>query len=154
MKTVNDLISFKSSQFSTIDKNATVIVAFEKMESANQDCIVVVENGKCVGMISEVDYMHKIILARKNPARIKVREVMTSCICAVDASDSIFKCLELMDTFKIKHLMVFNGLVFKGIVSLHDLMLAAFNDNSQTQFEIEYSGYDFGNYISTTSYIS
>jgi len=129
MKTVLDILNNKLQNENTIDKNEMVNQAFTKMEKENLDYIIVMENNNCIGIMSEVDYMHKIILAKKNPKYTRVKEIMTNSICAVDIKEPIHKCLELMDSFKIRHLLVFEDFVFQNVITLHDLMHVSYENN-------------------------
>ncbi len=141
MKSVKDILNGKKLNAKTINENAMVIEAFTLMETENMDYVIVMEEGNCVGIISEVDYMHKIMLARKNPAQTKVKDIMSSSIHSVSINEPIHRCLELMDTFKIRHLLVFDGFMFKGVITLHDLMLAAFDGNVDNMLEKDQENY-------------
>lgn len=135
MKSVKDILSKKNLVTKTVNENDMAIDAFFLMETENMDYAIVMENNVCVGIISEVDYMHKIILARVNPAQTKVKEIMTSCIHSAHVDEPIHRCLEMMDAFKIRHLLVFDEGVLKGVITLHDLMLAAFDGNIDNELE-------------------
>jgi signal-transduction protein with cAMP-binding, CBS, and nucleotidyltransferase domain len=137
MKTVKDILNKNFMNSNTINEDAMAIDAFILMETKNMDYTVVLEGTECVGIISEVDYLHKIILAQKNPNETSVKDIMTSCICSVDVKDPIHKCLELMDTFRIRHLLVFDAFSYEGVITLHDLMLSAFNESVDKLIEQE-----------------
>ncbi|OIR01288.1 D-arabinose 5-phosphate isomerase [mine drainage metagenome] len=129
MKTIKDIFKKKSLYSNTISGDAIVIDALAMMEEKNLDFVIVIENNNCVGVLSETDYLHKIILAGKNPYDTKVKDIMTHCIHAVDIEETVLNCLRLMDTFKIRHLLVFEGFLFKGVITLHDLMHASIKEN-------------------------
>ncbi len=129
MKTAKEIINSKFLSFSTITKDSKVIDAFTMMETLNIDYVVVMDGKSCIGILSEVDYMHQIILARRNPYKTTVKEIISNQIYAVDHEEPVHRCLELMDTFKIRHLLVFDSHHLKGVITLHDLMLAAFEEN-------------------------
>jgi CBS domain-containing protein len=141
MKTAKDLLSNNLLHSNTINEDAMAIDALALMENKNVDYAIVTEGSNCVGIMSEVDYMHKIILARKNPKQTKVKDIMTNSICAVDINDPVHVCLGLMDTFKIRHLLVFDKFSFKGVITLHDLMHAAFEENVEPLLEQEQARY-------------
>ena len=149
MKTAKDIINKNSQKSNTVNKEALVIDAFNLMESENIDYTVVIEGDECVGIMSEVDYMHKIILARKDPRQTRLKEVMTNSLCAVDAKDPIHICLGLMDTFKIRHLLVFDNFLYQGVITLHDLMRAAYKENLDSLLAQEEANYllSIGGYI-------
>ena len=141
MKTAKDVLNSMLLNSNTISKDAMVMDAFVLMETKDLDYVTVIENGNCVGIISEVDYMHKILLARKDPNRTKVKDIMTSCIHSVTMDEPIHRCLGIMDTFKIRHLVVFDSFNFKGVISLHDLMQSAYEENVDNLLEQEETRY-------------
>ncbi|HEX3025153.1 MAG TPA: CBS domain-containing protein [Chitinophagaceae bacterium] len=127
----------------SICSDAIVIEALALMESENLDYVVVTENNSCVGVMSETDYTHKIILGQMDAETTRVKDIMTQCIHAVDINESVLKCLELMDSFKIRHLLVFEGFLFKGVITLHDLMHAFAKENPVGLQELEKASYQF-----------
>lgn len=146
MKSIREILNCKELMTKTVCENDKVIDAFFLMETENSDYVVVTEDDVCVGILSEVDYMHKIILARANPSQIKVKEIMSSCVHSVNIEEPVHRCLEMMDTFKIRHLLVVENGVFKGVLTLHDLMLAAFEGNIDNMLEE-----DQHQYVNSTS---
>ncbi len=145
MKTVKDILSSTFRNGNTINEDAVATDAFALMERNNSDYVIVMEGSSCVGIMSEVDYMNKIILARKDPAKTKVKDIMTSSICAVDLEEPVYRCLELMETFKIRHLLVFEGFSLKGVITLHDLMHASFEENIENLLEQDQAKYILSN---------
>ena len=137
MKTAKDVIDNFFFHTNTISKDALASDAFSIMETENRDYMVVLEDNECVGIVSEIDYMKKIILAGINSGQTKVQDIMTSSICFVDMKDPVLKCLELMDSFKIRHLLVFENASFRGVITLHDVMRAIFEETVIKQFEQE-----------------
>ncbi len=143
MKTIKNILKKKSLNSVSISGDAMVADALSLMESKNLDYVIVTENNNCVGVMSETDYTHKIILGRMDPTKTSVKEIMTNCIHAVDINDSVLSCLELMDSFKIRHLLVFEGFLFKGVITLHDLMHAFVEEDSADLQELEKVTYQF-----------
>ncbi len=126
MKRAKDILRNSVFSYFTIKANAMVLEAFHLMEKENTDFVIVMEGAETIGIISEVDYMHKVILARKDPSQTSVKEIMSCNICSVDSEEPIHRCMELMDTFKIHHLLVFEVGSLKGVISLHDMMHAIY----------------------------
>jgi len=141
MKTAKDILYNNSILNNSIDEDKMVIDAFNQMRIENLDYVLVTEANVCIGIVSEVDYMTKIILARKNPRHTKVKDIMTSRTCNVDIKDSFLKCLELMNTLKIRHLLVYEDSILKGVIRLRDLILAAFEEDIDSLLEEEQMNY-------------
>ena len=141
MKKVIDILKNNCLNSLIICGDEMAIKAFALMEDGNTDYVIVTEGDECVGIVSEVDYMQKIILARRNPNRTKVKDIMTSSICSVEINDPVHMCLGLMETFKIRHLLVFDNFKFKGVITLHDLMLSAYEEDLDNILEQQESKY-------------
>ena len=63
---VKKLLEAKGSQVYTISPDATVYDALKLMSEKEIGALVVVENGKMLGIFSERDYARKVILKGKN----------------------------------------------------------------------------------------
>lgn len=143
MKTIKHILRKKPLASISISSDAMVADALALMEAGNLDYVVIIENNNCVGVISETDYTHKVILGQMDAEATRVKDIMTQCIHAVDINESVLKCLELMDSFKIRHLLVFEGFSFKGVITLHDLMHAFAEENPSGLQQLEEASYQF-----------
>ena len=62
----------------TIDANDTVFVACKKYNDYKVGCLVVEDNGFCVGIVTERDIIERTICMKKDPQKTKVSEM--SCL--------------------------------------------------------------------------
>ena len=74
---VKKLLDSIGHDVNTISPGAAVYDALALMAKKEIGALVVVENGKMVGIISERDYARKIILKGKSSKETLVREIMT-----------------------------------------------------------------------------
>ena len=130
MKTVKDIVKEKQLATNTINGDAMVVDAFLLMEEKNEDYVVVKDNDQFIGVISGPDFMHKIIIGGLNASKTSVKDIMKRCVHAVDNTETVHHCLGIMDAFKIRHLLVFEGFKFTGVITMHDLMLASLKENT------------------------
>lgn len=149
MKSIKDIRANNYLSAVTVDENASALDAFALMETKDLDYIIVLDKLDCIGIISEIDYLKKVILTGIDPNQIKVKDIMTSGICSVDINESVNRCLELMETFKIRHLIVFENLSPIGVITLHDLMRASFEENTHNTDSQEYFKYAHGSRLFT-----
>jgi CBS domain-containing protein len=96
MITVNRLLETKGHDIWSISPDALVFEALRLMAEKNVGALLVTEDEKIVGIISERDYARKIILKGKRSANTLVREIMTHRVISVTADQSIEYCMELM----------------------------------------------------------
>lgn len=122
MKTVKDILTKKASHFNSVDCNDKVIDAIALMARENMNYVIVEEQGEFKGILSEKDYVRKVILAGRESKNTKVGDIMSADIPLVDVEDSTDNCRELMNGFKISFLPVFDNFDFVGVITLSDLL--------------------------------
>ncbi len=135
MKTAKDIINSNSLKLNTIESDAMVIEALTLMIAEKTDYVTVKEGNRFIGIIRESDYLSKIILPGKDPEKTKVKDIMSINRWSVNMDEPVYKCLELMDTYKIRHLLVFDDAILMGVITLHDLMIAALEENVDKQLK-------------------
>ncbi len=135
MKKVKELLAKKTLRFNTISAESRVIDALALMKTEGDSYVIVMEKGNYIGVMSERDYSHKIILAGKNSSETKVKDIMTKDMPVVDTDESIDRCMELMLAFKTHYLPAFDEFEFKGVITLHDLMNASMEENKRASKE-------------------
>jgi len=105
----------------TIDAADSAYDACMKYKEKKVGCLVVVENGTCVGIVTERDLIERSICARRDPDATKVREIMSSGVKVVYALDTIETALETMRQYKIKKLPVISSGKVVGIITMTDI---------------------------------
>jgi predicted transcriptional regulator len=123
MKTVKEILSVKPFHFSSsLPPDSKVIDAITLMKIESLDYVIVMENNKYLGIVTDHDYTQKIVLGGKDPESTCVSEIMNSHVPVVDVEDSMDTCRELMHAFRLFYLPVFEEFSFKGVITLNDLL--------------------------------
>lgn len=142
MKTVRDLLANKGSQVWSVSPGSTVFEALQLMAEKEIGAVLVLEEGRLVGIFSERDYARQVALKGKTSRDTPVREVMTSRVVFVRPDQSIDDCMALMTDKRFRHLPVMEGEKLLGVLSIGDVVKAVI---SEKQFLIE----QLENYISS-----
>lgn len=129
MKTVKEILAAKASEFNYISAKAKVIDALSLMKSTNNSYVIVMDDDRFEGIMTEKDYSQKVILVGKHSDELLIGDIMCKDFQTVNYNDSAFKCMQLMDTFKTLYLPVFSGHEFKGIITLNDLLKESVHEN-------------------------
>jgi CBS domain-containing protein len=116
------LLEDKGREVWTIAPDVTVYEAIKTMSEKNVGALPVVEGTKLVGMISERDYMSKVVLKGKSSKETPVRDIMTCKVVTVGPDHNVSKCMEIVTENHIRHLPVMDGDELLGIVSIGDLV--------------------------------
>jgi CBS domain-containing protein len=106
----------------TISHDATIRAAAEKMRDRRIGSLIVVENGREVGIISETDLARRAVADGLNPDEARVRKIMSAPIITIDIGATPEQANELMKERGIRHLVVTENGAPAGIVSVRDLL--------------------------------
>jgi CBS domain-containing protein len=115
----------------TIDENRSAIEAAMVMTEEFIGSVVVTRSSKIIGMFTERDLMMKVVGRRKDPEKVKIKDVMTESLITVGPKDTAGHCLNLMKEHRCRHLLVFNSDEFLGIVSLRDIVALMLDEKEE-----------------------
>ncbi len=107
--TVDDVASMleaKGDAVLRIDGAATVLDAIKRMVEANVGSLLVFEDGKLAGIVTERDYLRRVTLEGRDEKETPVREIMTAPIVYVTPDTTIDECMAVMTERRIRHLPV------------------------------------------------
>jgi CBS domain-containing protein len=134
MKTVKQLLDTKGRQVWSISPEASVFEALQRMAEKEVGALLVMQEGKLVGIMSERDYARKVILNERSSQQTPVKDIMTTRVIYAHPNQPINECMALMTEKRIRHLPVMDGEALQGIISIGDLVKAIIADQ---QFIIE-----------------
>jgi len=127
MKKVADVLDRKYPQFNTVLPDCLVSDALYQMSCENVDFLIVLEDEKLLGILSDHDIATKVLFAPKPLNQTHVREFMSSPFPIVSENDSIQHCMQIAERYHAQHIVVYDCFSFKGVVTMHDLMTHALN---------------------------
>ncbi len=108
-----------------ISRKASVLDASKEMKSEKVGSIIVVEDGKPIGILTESDILRKIVAEEKNPAEVTVDEIMNSPVIVIEPDSGIEEAVRLMGKHRIRRLPVVKDGKLMGMVTEKDLMIAS-----------------------------
>jgi MFS transporter, MHS family, proline/betaine transporter len=115
----------------TISGEATIHDVVKIMAEQNIGFLVVVENGRMVGVLSERDVVRS--LAERGNLSVKVSDICKRDIITLQADATLEEAAEKMGKHGIRHIVVVNksGELI-GVVSVRDLIQELYASGSET----------------------
>jgi CBS domain-containing protein len=122
MKTLRRVLEAKGHDVYSTTPDTSVFDALQEMADRDVGALIVMDDGKVVGVFSERDYARKIILVGRSSRETPVRDVMTSRVIYARPDLTLEECMALMTDKRIRHLPVMKDDEVVGVVSIGDLV--------------------------------
>jgi CBS domain-containing protein len=131
-ETVASILKKKGDAIWSVEPTATVYEAIAMMAEKSVGALLVVSDGKLVGIISERDYARKVVLQRRSSSDTLVREIMTGSVITVTPDHSVENCMKMITEHRVRHLPVLAGDQLVGVISIGDLVNAIITEQAET----------------------
>lgn len=105
----------------TLEAKATIIEAVTIMNEQEIDCLIIVRDERPVGIITERDMLTRVLLEAKDPATIKVSQIMSTPLVVGEPQMSIQNAVRMMVEKKIRKLPIMENGRLVGLTTLTDL---------------------------------
>ena len=125
MKTIRQVLEAKGNEILSISPDRSVYDAVETMAKKGVGSLIVLEEGRVVGLVSERDYARKIILKGLSSPKTPVRDIMATQVVYARPELTIEEGLALMTDKCCRHLPVMDNDQLLGVLSIGDLVKAS-----------------------------
>ena len=123
MKSAAQVLKAKPRQtVETVAPSTSVFDAVKLMAEKNIGALLVLEEQKIVGIVTERDYARKIVLMDRSSKVTPVRDIMSSPVMYVQPRQTSEECMVLMTENRLRHLAVMEGATLIGLISIGDLV--------------------------------
>lgn len=122
MEKITTILAKKTPHFHTIHPCATVKKALSQMCCENVNHLLVMDQGRFMGLITEHDVSVKVLNENKDPSLITVESVMCKNFPAATTEDTVEHCMKTLQQHHVNFLPVFENFNFKGIISTEDIL--------------------------------
>ena len=122
MKTIDDITNRRQEIYS-VDRRESAKAVAEKMRQWYIRAVCVTDGGRLVGIVSEWDFLVKLMGAGRDPGLTPIGEIMTPDPHTTDPGASYAECLAIMMKNDFQHLVVVSGSgELRGTISVGDLL--------------------------------
>lgn len=132
MKTVADILRIKGPEVAQIDEGASVLDAAVAMNERHIGALVVVSEGRVVGIFTERDVLNRVVAQQLDPAQTIVRDVMTAPVACCTPQTTRAECRAAMKQRRVRHLPVMDDDRLVGIVSIGDVLQDETHEQEET----------------------
>jgi len=133
---IKDILKDKGLEIIAVDSSVTVNMAINKMVQRNIGAVLVMEEGKPVGLFTERDALRCWIGKGKEPVdSIYIKDVMTKDILIAKPDDDINYAVAVMIEKNIRHLPVVEHGKVVSMLSIRDIVKSQM---SSLEAEIHY----------------
>jgi malate dehydrogenase (oxaloacetate-decarboxylating) len=109
--------------FLSLPKDTTAIEAARQMKARSHGfTIIAAPGGVPEGIVTEWDYLAKIIAEGKDPAKVKLGDIMTSNLVSVDASEGIDQVAQVMTQKGIRRVLVIKDHKVLGVITAKTML--------------------------------
>ena len=123
MKSAAQILKSKPGQtVESVTPSTSVFDAVKLMAEKNIGALLVMEDLKIAGMVTERDYARKVILMGRSSKETLVRDIMTSPVMYVRPDQTNEECMALMTDSRVRHLPVVDKGELIGLISIGDLV--------------------------------
>ena len=137
MHTVAEVLESKGRDVWWVSPETSVLEALGTMAQRDIGALLVIEDGKLVGIFSERDYARKVVLTGRASRTTAVADVLTSRVLWVSPERTVEECMALMTDKHIRHLPVLEEGRIIGLLSIGDIVRAVISQQKFIISELE-----------------
>ena len=116
------MLTVKGDAVWSIEPDQGVIDALKLMAEKDIGALMVVEQDRLVGLMSERDYTRDIILKNRSSMSTQVKDIMSENVVTVAPDETLDQCMALMTEKGFLHLPVVDDGRLVGVLSMPDLV--------------------------------
>jgi CBS domain-containing protein len=134
VQTVAEILKIKGDQVWSVGPNDTILDAIKLMAKHEIGALLVLDNEKLTGIVTERDYARKVALEGRSSKSALVSEIMSTRVLCARPEQTVQECMALMSDKRSRHLPVLDHKKVVGIISIGDLVKSII---AEQKFEIE-----------------
>lgn len=107
LELLNEPVSkFTNPKMTTVESNLTIQDAAQAMTESKVDSILVFENNKIIGMVTERDILYDVVAKGLDPTRTTLKQITKSPLITIPKTSPVREALDLMKKYDIRRLVV------------------------------------------------
>ena len=107
--------------FPKVEDKVSSIEAARIMIASSRGFLIILKEGHPTGIVTEHDFVEKIITREREPAKVLVGEIMSSPMITIDPDADLLRASELMQRNKIRRLPVMKDGIIYGVLTTREI---------------------------------
>jgi CBS domain-containing protein len=136
MQSVRDILEHKGYVTITTTPDSEIWSALQLMARRDVGSLIVMQGDSLKGILTERDYVWRVARERVDITHAKVGEVMNPQVYRVTPADSLDTAMRAMTDHRVRHVVVMEGGLVRGLVSIGDVVRALLEDQTETIDEL------------------
>jgi CBS domain-containing protein len=134
VQTASEILRIKGSEVWSVGPEETILNAIKLMADHEVGALLVMDQEKLIGIVTERDYTRKVALEDRSSKDALVKEIMSDRVLCARPEQTVPECMALMSDKRARHLPIVDHKKVIGIISIGDLVKSIIREQ---QFEIE-----------------
>lgn len=118
---VSAILERKGRQVYSVPPDITIAEAVAEMNRQRVGCVLVLEDGKVVGIFTERDVLRRVVGEAVDPRTVPVRQVMTPEVMTISPQTTIEETMVIFTERRFRHLPVCDHGELVGTISIGDV---------------------------------
>ncbi len=137
MSQIAEILANKPGTIWSVTSEDSVYDAIKIMSEHGIGAVLVIEDEKIAGILSERDCARKVVLECRSSKETRVGEIMTRNVYTTTRDKSISECMTMMTDKHFRHLPIVEGQKVVGMISIGDLVRAMISEYKYTIEQLE-----------------
>ena len=138
MSKISEILKGRSGDVWSVESDQSVLDAIKLMAQRGIGAVLVIDEGRLAGILSERDYARKVILENRSSRDTHVHEIMTRDVVTITPESNVAECMALMTENDFRHLPVLDGERVVGMISIGDLVKTIIKEQQYTIDQLEH----------------
>jgi predicted transcriptional regulator len=136
-ESIAPILKQKNGLICSVSPSDSVYAAISLMAEKKVGALLVLVEGKIVGIVSERDYARKVILMGRSSKETTVAQIMSTPVVVVSPDHTVGECMKIITEHHIRHLPVLHQERIVGVISIGDLVNYIISEQRETIRHLE-----------------
>ncbi len=131
MKIAEDMVREKDRNIISVQADTTIRETLQLMVENKVGAILITENDAIVGIWTERDLLHNILIEGFDPKTARIGDYMVAPIHSAPCTDTVYNLMDKFLGLRLRHLPIKKHEEYIGLLSVGDVMKASIQEKTR-----------------------